>query len=623
MSDYNKGKENFYLGANYGLDPNMGSEDKFLGFDTSYRIPANQIGITTDARSANQLKAVSDKLATGAKTIEMGSISNEVWESIPQQHLKEINRLKKLVGIDLTLHGPLVEPTGVSRQGWDESQREQSERQMLSAVKRGQGIEKDGNLVVTFHASNGLPAPETKIFNENTKKEEIKEFWVVDERTGNFKNISLEKNYFEGKTTPYTREGIIDELHKQNEDAWNKQLQGVNFHGIQGAQIVHRALSTGKANESEEEKKESQKKLLEDYKRYGTAESEKEIESMKEYGENWRDKMQDLVHGDIYLRDAYTDLRALFNQAYDAAKRNDKKDDLKVLNAYMEEVAPKIKYLNDPTHVDELANTITKGVNVLKNIEAPKTLKPLKDFAIDKASETFANVALKSYNEFKDKSPIISIENPPTGMGLSRADELKELIEQTRKKFVEKAVDGGMSQSKAEDQAKKLIGATWDVGHINMIRKYGYGEKELLKETSTIAPFVKHVHLSDNFGLEHTELPMGMGNVPIKKEMEIINEYNKKAKKIIETGGNWYQFFQKSPLRETFEAFGSPIYGMKNASYWNQSPAIAGGGYFAGQGAILPDVHFQTYGGGFSGLPTELGGQIGGGNSRVSGTPMA
>ena len=55
----------------------------------------------------------------------------------------------------------------------------------------------------------------------------------------------------------------MDELHKQNEDAWNKSLQGVNFHGIQGAQIVNRALSSGKANESEEEKNESNEELNE------------------------------------------------------------------------------------------------------------------------------------------------------------------------------------------------------------------------------------------------------------------------------------------------------------------------------------------------------------------------
>ena len=87
-------------------------------------------------------------------------------------------------------------------------------------------------------------------------------------------------------------------------------------------------------------------------------------------------------------------------------------------------------------------------------------------------------------------------------------------------KFVEKAKASGMSESDAKKQAQKIIGATWDVGHTNMLRKYGYDKADLIKQAEIIAPYVKKVHLSDNFGLEHTELPMGMGNVPIKEIME-------------------------------------------------------------------------------------------------------
>src|SRR3989339_316912 len=615
MAVYSK-KNNFYAGADYGLDPDFGKGESFLGFETSYRTPAGQFGLTTDPRSANQLGEVSKKLSTGAKTIEVEGLTNEVWESVPKQHLKELYRLKKLVGADLTLHGPLVEPTGVSRQGWDESQREQAERQMWSAVQRAQTLDPYGNVVVTFHSSNGLPTPETKVFNEQTKKEEIKEFWVVDKRTGNFQNVPIEKNYFEGQTAPFTREGIIKELKKKNEDAWNKQLQSVSFHAHNGSSIVKQML--GKGGEGEEEKEQSAeeiKETLKYYKQYGTPEGEKILKEQGIFKEGIQKRMQELVHGELYLRDAYGDLRNLFNQAYEAAGINNDAKTITKLNDYINEIAPKIKDIRNPEKIPELATEIINGINLLKGIDAPKTFTPLRDFAIKNASETISNVAMSAYKEFKDKAPLISIENPPVGMGLSRAEDLKDLIEASRKKFIEKAKESGMSSSQANDHANKLIGATWDVGHINMLRKFGYGEKELLKETSKIAPFVKHIHLSDNFGLEHTELPMGMGNVPIKKELEIIGEYNKKAKKIIETGGNWYQFFQKSPLRETLEAFGSPIYGMKMQSYWNQVPAMSGG-YFSGQGATLPDIHFQTYGTGFSGLPTELGGQIGG-RSRV------
>jgi len=151
---------------------------------------------------------------------------------------------------------------------------------------------------------------------------------------------------------------------------------------------------------------------------------------------------------------------------------------------------------------------------------------------------------------------------------LSRGEDLRDLIKSTRKKFEKKLQDDGVSEDEARKIAEKQIGITWDVGHINMIRKFGYDDKDLEKETKKIAPFVKHVHLSDNFGLEHTELPMGMGNVPIKKHMEILDQYAKQAKKIIETG-DWYNHFKHSPLAESFAAFGSPIYAMQASPYWS------------------------------------------------------
>jgi len=86
--------------------------------------------------------------------------------------------------------------------------------------------------------------------------------------------------------------------------------------------------------------------------------------------------------------------------------------------------------------------------------------------------------------------------------------------EQARKVAQEGAKEAG------KQAAEKLIGATWDVGHINMIRRQGFGKEDIIKEAEKIAPVVKHIHLSDNFGFEHTELPMGMGNVPIKEIMK-------------------------------------------------------------------------------------------------------
>ncbi len=177
-----------------------------------------------------------------------------------------------------------------------------------------------------------------------------------------------------------------------------------------------------------------------------------------------------------------------------------------------------------------------------------------------------------------------------------------------------------MSKGEAQRVAEKLIGATWDVGHINMLRKHGFEEKHIIQETEKIAPFVKHVHLSDNFGMEHTELPMGMGNVPMKEIMEKLGKKGFEAKKIIEAG-QWWQHMQTSPFQATVEGLGSPMF-TTGGPYWNQGTQLQQG-YLGGYGMMLPQINYETFGAGFSQLPIELGGQRGGNTgSRMSGKPM-
>ena len=61
---------------------------------------------------------------------------------------------------------------------------------------------------------------------------------------------------------------------------------------------------------------------------------------------------------------------------------------------------------------------------------------------------------------------------------------------------------------------------------------------------------------------------------------------------------------------------------MTMGPYWNQIGGYQQG-YFGGYGAMLPQKNFQTFGAGFSQLPSELGGNIPTtGQNRLSGTPM-
>ncbi|MEM4271747.1 MAG: hypothetical protein QXD13_01520, partial [Candidatus Pacearchaeota archaeon] len=396
-------------------------------------------------------------------------------------------------------------------------------------------------------------------------------------------------------------------------------LQHINFNVEQGSNAIENAIkAAGKEVDWEilrKKEKEVKSELLGLYKEYEEGKSDK-LSEFGEYKELILDKLKDIERGDISIRSAYGDFKEQFDKAYESASEENKKR----LKEFSNEIQPKIKELKtNPAKIVELKEALQKGIHLLHSIKAPEVLKPLREFAIDKASETFSNLACESYKKFGESSPIISIENPPAGGGLSRGKDLKELVEKAREKFKEKAIkELGLSKEKAKEEAEKLIGVTWDVGHINMLRKYGYTEEELEEETRKIAEFAKHVHLSDNFGMEHTELPMGMGNVPSEQMLKILGEYNKKLKKIAETG-DWYQHFQISPLADVLSHYKSPIYAMQNAPYWSQETVGQMGAYFGGYGTN-PDIHHATYGAGFSGLPPELGGQMG--KSRLSGAPI-
>jgi len=606
------GSENFYPGADYGLDPDYGSL-------TGYRIRASDLGVPSSPVNANQLKAVSDKLNTGVKTIEVSGLGIQTvgqpmkhMDTIPKQHWEEISRLRKLTGVNLTFHGPLIEPTGLDRQGnWSELERQHAETEFTSAVQRAQKMDPKGNLVVTIHTSTGLPEPRTIIKDEKGEEKTVA-LTVVNEKRGSIHQVPIpEKDFITGETPDFD-----EYLDKLNKEQWVSQLSNITL-GVHRSQDVLGAVSGGEGGNALKMLKESkesplkQEKGLEAYREAGIREAEKYI--------------NELNFAEASIKDSYTNFQKAFNEAYFYAEKEKNDKDLKKLDQYRNEIKDKVKtWHEDPEKLAEFSNALSKGIRMLGSLaETPKTFIPLEKFAIEKASKTFAGVALNSYKKFGKHSPIISMENPPMGSGLAKAEQIRKLVKESRNKFAERAVkELGMSKSQAKKEAEKLIGVTWDLGHINMLRKYGYKDKDLLEQTKKIAPYIKHVHLSDNFGLEHTELPMGMGNVPTKEHLKIIEKYNSQVKKIVETG-DWLSpqsgLGQKTPVLESLRDFGSPVYSMQMAPYWNQAANSPGGSYF-NMGDINPPIHHSTFGAGFSNLPAELGANIPGMN-RLSETP--
>ena len=601
--------EVFYPGADSGMNP-------IYGKPISHDVAFSSLGTTTNARTANQLEATSQSISSGAKAIEVQLTFAEIEKAIPRQHLEELNRLRKLTGVEFTVHGPMIEPTGINPEAgrWDESQRQRAEAQFISSIDKARLVNPDGNVVVTWHASHGLPEPRTRIMIEEDgeRREVATGLAVIDKRTGAFGSLprQIEQDYLTGE-----KADVDTALEKYNKQKWAQSLSNVNV-------SLHR--TEGFLSDFQEKEGSDKAMNLFVLSKKDPIKYQGELDSMKkdapELVNAMQNKVNNLTYTDIFVKEAYTGFRDLFNEAYSSASGEDKKK----LDAYKNEVAPWIK-LNekDPSKLPEFEGYITKGIRMLDSLEhPPESFKPIKDFAIDEASKTFANVAFHAYGKNGKGSPIISIENPPLGSGLSRAEEIRELVEETRKKFEKRLIEEKhLSKTEAENQANKLVGATWDVGHINMLKKYGYTDEELKKQMEHIAPVIKHIHLSDNFGMDHAELPMGMGNVPMEAYEDILKKFGKETgniKRVIEAG-DWYQHFKTSPFAEVAASFGSPIYAAKMGPYWSKAMASSGG-YQSGYG-MNPDIHHSIYGAGFSSLPVELGGQMQG-RSRMGGAPI-
>jgi sugar phosphate isomerase/epimerase len=602
--------EYFYPGAQYPLDSG------YTSLATGYNASPGTIGLATDPRTANQLQEVGRKLNVGARAIEISMVRPEIFESIPQQHLTELNRLSKLTGAELTLHAPLVDPAGFDENlRWSEANREMAEKQMSLAISRAQILNPDKGINVTFHPSAGVP--EGLIQMKEKGGLMPKAMTIIDPQTGELKQLKERERYFPGEPEKFDP---VKELEKFNKESWLGTLQEVSFYANRGRDIYESAaggLEIGEGTGSKEDKEKKSQALLQIW-----AQGEKQKLTPAQIDKFGFEKgvvessRRHYEQAQVSLMTSYNHLKTLYDHVYKEAKGEDKEK----LDAYKDEITPLIKeeVYKNPLKLPEFAKMIEQGIHVLREID-PKIYQPLDNFLLDKTAQSFANVAWQGFNEAKkdvNKMPIISIENPPVGTAFGRAEELVKVIIKSKEEFAKKAVESGMSESEAKKIADKIIGATWDVGHINMLRKYGYDTVDITKETEKIAKLVKHVHLSDNFGLSHTELPMGMGNVPIQDMLKELEKAGVSPKKIIEAG-NWYEHFKTIPFAQTLEAMGSPLYAMKAQPYWSKPV-----GYFTGYGTFLPEEHVQMYGTSFSSLPVELGGQVPQRGSRFSGTPM-
>lgn len=632
MGDNYKTYESFYsgglsnFGSEYGFNDNV--NDTFVG----KHMFATKLGFPGSAQTANQLKESINAIKQGVKAFEVTMVSPETADMIPKQHFEEMRALMKLSGVTPSVHAPIVDPAGFERdRGYTDESRIETERKFFDTLAKAKQLNAEKGTTVVFHSSS-IPGTQYVPDEKEEDRFHTKRITLVDKETGQIKAGPQEEKEFrlehpEDFATGGTWEKPLERIDSVNLTQWREKM--TNLANLQ--KMTDEVISRGTKNNlnlAEFEDLKPDKNGMID-------ESQLSPEAKKAFGQ----LQENMQRANIFVENTQLQFQSAFHTAYKYGTEH-QREDLKQLAEDFKKGLSKAQGTFGETEIyrKELGKAITKldqittpakDRNTGEMIQiVPSVFENIEKFAQEKASQTFGNVAWKSFNELAkrdaDKAPVIAIENVFNGMTFSKAEELAGLIQGAQDVFVKKAVADGMEKDEAKKAAKKLIGATWDVGHLNVMKKEGFTDKDLIEQTKKIAPFVKHVHLTDNFGYGDSHLAPGMGNVPFKKILEELEKTGrlKEMGKIVEAP-SFVQHFQKSPHGWTLAALGSPVYGAMMSPYWNQVGGIAsGGGYFGGQG-YLPEKHFSIYGSGFSSLPTELGGQVPGTASRATGTPMA
>jgi len=630
--------ESFYAGT-YVSTPSESYGELFTG----YRLNFGRIGSPTSFQTANQVSEVSARLKEGTKVVELQPLQPEIFDTIPAQQFTEIKQLMKLSGAEPTIHGPLIDPAGFTEGGvWTETNRKNSEREMFNAVVRAHQLDAKGNIPVTFHATGARGIPSYDPIPGQEEKKEV--LYIVDRESGQLYPIKREQTALPAPIYEFDKDtGLVKT--KNGEPIKDKRVKEIKKDS--GVYELPPEVRVDEFNRREwshplstlEYNKTIVEQRLSNYAEAVIGLNDRQKRGIKlneDQKKDFNDAIMELKTMKNQAEDTELQLRNIFTKAFTLGTDKEKEILKEAAKKYTEALkplgAPDYDKLieKDPSRFAQIVKIKSEAeknfINDLRRVN-PKQYVPSEEFALEKTQQTVGNIAFQAFKKFGDKAPIISMENVMPNTVFGRAESLKNMIEKSREVFIKNATNAGYSQADAESAAKRLIGVTWDTGHINLIRKYGFGEgdpgKFMAEEAKKIAPYVKHVHLADNFGFNETHLPPGMGNVPFKEILKEMEKAGFKGKHIVEAG-NFVAQKMGMPTPYVLEAFGSPIYGAVAQPYWNQAKAIYGfpQGYFGGYGMMLPDQHFSTYGSGFSSLPQELGGQVPGKGQRFSGAPM-
>ncbi len=554
----------------------------------------------------DQLQQVKARIFQGASKVELGFFgrgkgSFQGGNTTPEMYGKEeridIRELAKINKVQITTHATTASGSlaGFGQNNFDEHVREQALHEIERAVDFAADVSRGGAIVV--HA-NEYPRPIRDYF-EDEKFEAYPEEkargvrYLVDNRSGQTipvrrNDIFYEPEYREKDGCWVTVKG---ELISKTESDPNKLFDRV-------PDIVYEngvpRFKTKQVNWEEIERRvkalkaENPNSKITEEKLFYQIQLENQIAQARGsslfYGLRYKEMERD--------RDKIKEAFEFYEKLDKSLPENEKwKLRQRVEQRYHfipPEVSNPVDYLKDA--LDQAENQLRQvhqssaaaDVQAAQTKETLEHLEPVKDYALGKTADTVARAALYAWDkeqhlrkdvvgsEKMEKPLFVAVENYFPEVYGGHPDEIREIVENSRKEMVKKILDnpdkyGHKSEDEAEKLAKEHIKATWDTGHAFIWKKYFKGSDEEFKNWYLEKAkewrdkgIMGHVHVSDNFGWEDEHVTPGQGMAPIKEFIQLMREKveNGEIDLIVEPAHQDYR-----ALLGGWRLFGSSIYG--------------------------------------------------------------
>ncbi len=608
------------------------------------RFTAKNLSVSTPPFE-NQLNALRTRIKQGVNNIELGfmgvgkgSAQSPTPGSVGMAERQAIKEVAKINDVKInSIHAPMSIQglAGFTQNGFNEQQRFNDVEEVKRSIDFAGDVTNGGAIVVhtgEFPYSVKEKFGDKPFVTKDGKKIKLSESpyaaeyakqYIVDKRgqvtqaiDKNYFNNKFEENIGDGNAGIVKRDmNFYFDLAKKNENDLSKKK---NFQEYK--------ITTGKELDDYEYKRT----YLNPYWLANKESFDFQEINMKTKLREYEDKYED----DQNLIKRYKDM---IKDVEDNLKMSDRQiiENLELRNEVLGEVIPpnkekyiekgrkkfrsQLKNLKEELHKQQRKNTYLDDIyeykETIKDQKMERYLsRSIGDYGMDRTNESVAELAIEAAKVTKDrkldKSLFVAPENLWDGNYGSHPKDLKEIIQNSRKKFIDfalkdqiemngKLVDNPyknkiekihgkkLSEEDAKKYAKDHIKATFDIGHANIWRKYFEGSDEEFKQwigteikDLTDNGIIGHVHVSDNFGYNDEHLAPGAGNAPIKEFMTHLEKSNYQGSVIIEPGPSDSQYPNFLTAMYDLE---TPVYRL-HGDRTNSWTSIQGG-YF-GQGYI-------------------------------------